>query len=63
VREKGKALNESFDEPLRGIARPGDIHTSTLNVRKARDILGWKALKDLKTGISETITWYMKNET
>jgi len=63
VREKGKALNESFDEPLRGIARPGDIHTSTLNVRKAMDVLGWKALKDLKTGISETITWYMKNET
>jgi len=60
IRKKGRSHAALFDEPRRGIARPGDIHASILNVQKAEDMLGWKALTDLTTGIAETIAWYMK---
>jgi UDP-glucose 4-epimerase len=44
--------------PKRGEARPGDLRRSCLDIRKAKDILGWKPLTDLEEGISRTVKYF-----
>jgi len=60
LREKGVSIPQTFDEPIRATARPGDIRVSTLNVEKAEKELGWIAIYDIRKGLSETIDWYLK---
>lgn len=60
LREKGVYIPYIFDEPLRAMARPGDIRVSTLNVDKAKSVLGWEAAYDISKGLSETVDWYLR---
>ncbi|HOP86172.1 MAG TPA: NAD-dependent epimerase/dehydratase family protein [Syntrophorhabdaceae bacterium] len=60
LREKGVFIPQAFDEPIRAMARPGDIKVSTLNVEKAEKELAWIATYDIRKGLSETIDWYLK---
>lgn len=59
LREKGVTISRSFDEPLRDVARPGDIRVSTLNANRAGEVLGWKPAYDVPAGLGETAGWYM----
>jgi UDP-glucose 4-epimerase len=45
-------------EPKRGAARPGDLHRSCLDIRKANEILAWKPSVDLKEGLSRTVKYF-----
>jgi UDP-glucose 4-epimerase len=45
-------------EPKRGEARPGDLHRSCLEIRKANDILGWRPSIDLEEGLSRTVKYF-----
>lgn len=60
VRKTGKSLASVFDDPQKGLARPGDIRVSTLNIKKARTDLGWEPRYDLEAGLSETVNWYLQ---
>ena len=57
--KKGKALSQAFYEPGQGVTRPGDIRVSTLDVTKAKEEINWQPGYDIKTGVSETIDWYL----
>jgi UDP-glucose 4-epimerase len=45
-------------EPKRGEARPGDLRRSCLEIRKAKDVLGWKPSIDLEEGLSRTVQYF-----
>jgi UDP-glucose 4-epimerase len=59
VRGKGIAVPAEFDEPLRDVARPGDIRANILNATKAKEDLGWTPSYDLRAGLEETVGWYL----
>jgi nucleoside-diphosphate-sugar epimerase len=42
------------------VARPGDIRVSILDAKKAREELGWEPSYGVRTGIEETMDWYLK---
>ncbi|MBA4418746.1 MAG: UDP-glucose 4-epimerase [Syntrophus sp. (in: bacteria)] len=62
LREKGIAVPPAFNEPLRDMARPGDIRVSTLNGTKAKEELGWEPMYNVQQGLLETVAWYLKDE-
>ena len=33
-----------------------------MNISKIRNELGWEPKKDFKTGLKQTIEWYLENE-
>jgi len=45
-------------EPERAEARPGDLRHSSLDVRKAKSILGWQASVSLHEGIEKTVAYF-----
>ena len=45
-------------EPERAEARPGDLRHSSLDVRKAKAILGWQASVGLHEGIEKTVAYF-----
>ncbi|MGA3172882.1 MAG: NAD-dependent epimerase/dehydratase family protein [Syntrophorhabdales bacterium] len=59
LQEKGIALPDGFKTPPTAEARGGDIRVSTLKVEKAKEELGFEAMHDLASGLSETIDWYL----
>jgi UDP-glucose 4-epimerase len=59
LRERGLAIPAAFDEPLRDVARPGDIRTSILDTKRAKEGLGWEPAYDVRTGLGETVDWYL----
>lgn len=63
IRKKGKIIPRALDKPRRGMARPGEITTSILDIRKAKRELHWEPIYDIKSGLLETVDWYLKNET
>ena len=42
------------------LPRPGDIHDSLADVRKAKESFGYKPKYTVRTGIEETIEWFRK---
>ena len=48
-------------KPFYNEFRKGDIRHSLANVNKAKDLLGYEAMYDIKKGINEMIDWYCKN--
>jgi UDP-glucose 4-epimerase len=60
LRERGQAIPAAFDEPLTDVARPGDIRASILDAKRAREGLGWEPAYDVRTGLGETVDWYLK---
>ena len=59
LRDKGRLIPHEFDEPLRDVARPGDIKVSTLNARRASEELCWKPTYYVEAGLRETVDWYL----
>jgi len=59
LRKNGVIVPEIFNEPLRGIARAGDIRISTLNAGKAKNEIDWEAKYSLEDGLIETVEWYL----
>ena len=54
-------LNEILDTKIRPIyraARPGDIRHSRASVERARRLIGFAPVVDLKTGLRRTVEWY-----
>jgi UDP-glucose 4-epimerase len=45
-------------QPRRQGARPGDLHRSCLDIRKAEGILAWKPSVDLQEGLSRTVKFF-----
>lgn len=45
-----------------GLPRPGDIHDSLADVRKAKESFGYKPKYTVRTGIEETIEWFREHE-
>jgi UDP-glucose 4-epimerase len=60
MREAGYAGDADFDAPDKGPARDGDLRRSCLDCGKAERLLGWRALQDLKTGLKNTIEWFLE---
>ncbi len=50
-------LSPISDLLVREDARPGELSKSCLNIRKAEEILGWKAGVDIESGIQKTLDW------
>ena len=48
---------EDIQPDVRGEAT-GEIRRQSLSAAKAREILNWKPMYDLESGLSETIDWY-----
>jgi UDP-glucose 4-epimerase len=44
-------------EPTFAPARTGELHRIGLDVRRAKEVLGWRALVDLPTGLERTWAW------
>lgn len=44
------------------LPRPGDIHDSLADVRKAKESFGYKPKYTVRTGIEETIEWFREHE-
>jgi len=40
-------------------ARPGDQKATHANIEKARKLLDWEPKTDLKSGVAQTVEWYM----
>ena len=55
VREIRPDLPVELAEPLRAMARPGDVRRSCLRVEKAENRLGWSPENDLRAGIRKTL--------
>ncbi len=48
-------------QPEQGLARPGDLHRSLLNIEKAERLLGWKPRYTMSQGLAETIGYFKVN--
>jgi UDP-N-acetylglucosamine 4-epimerase len=48
-------------EVVYGPERPGDIPHSLASIEKAKKMLGYKPLFDMKTGLKEAVKWYVEN--
>jgi len=48
-------------EPVFGPERKGDVPHSLASITKAKNLLGYDPVYDLKTGLTETVEWYYKN--
>lgn len=46
--------------PEKALARPGDLHRSTLTVGKAREVLGWEPGWSLLEGLRKTLQWRLR---
>ncbi|RMG03140.1 MAG: NAD-dependent epimerase/dehydratase family protein [Nitrospirae bacterium] len=57
LRDEGIALDERFDTPNKGEARPGDLRRSALDYGRAERELGWSPEYDLIKGIRETVRY------
>jgi UDP-glucose 4-epimerase len=44
-------------EPTFAPARAGEMQRIGLDVRRAKELLGWRALVDLRTGMERTWAW------
>ena len=44
-------------EPTFAPARPGELYRIGLDVRRAKEVLGWRAQVDLPTGLERTWAW------
>ncbi len=47
-------------EPIYLDFRPGDVRHSLAEIRKARELLGYEAVYDIKKGLRQTVSWYLK---
>ena len=47
--------------PLFGDFRPGDVRHSLADISKAKKLLNYSPSHQIKSGISETVSWYLKN--
>jgi UDP-glucose 4-epimerase len=63
LRKAGRVIPEGLNEPQRETARPGDIRLSLLDAGKAKRELRWEPFYELEKGLSETVEWYLGNET
>lgn len=43
-------------------ARPGDIRRSVLDCRKAKRVLGWEPRCSLRSGLAETVAWFVRQQ-
>jgi|Deesub1362A_J573_1020465.scaffolds.fasta_scaffold00077_7 UDP-glucose 4-epimerase len=62
MRQAGYAKDPVYDSPRRGPARAGDLRKSCLSYEKAKKLLGWTPEYDLKTGLTETLKWFLKDK-
>jgi UDP-N-acetylglucosamine 4-epimerase len=46
---------------VHGPIRPGDIPHSLASIEKARKLLGYNPQYDIKAGLQEAVSWYVKN--
>ncbi|HIC86544.1 MAG TPA: NAD-dependent epimerase/dehydratase family protein [Desulfobacterales bacterium] len=60
--ELGRHIPKGLHEPLRELARPGDLTKSCLVVEKAKRLLGWEPKTSLAQGIIETLKWRLTQE-
>ena len=51
-----------LEEPIRRIARPGDLSKSCLKAEKARRLLGWAPQTPLEHGIRKTWQWCLNKD-
>lgn len=62
-----REINSKYDsevrkiEPVYGPAREGDISHSLASIDKAKKLLGYAPVKNVKEGLKEAIGWYRKN--
>jgi len=56
-KELTPGVPEEFADPVKQIARPGDLKKSCLVIKKAHHVLGWAPETDLKKGVRETLKW------
>ena len=57
VRKKVPGLKPELKNPMRGVARAGDLKNSCLNAGKAKTELGWSPEVALRAGIEKTLDW------
>ncbi len=66
VLEIAEMIIEEFNLPIRRMRfigdRLGQVEKHISSTRKAKDLLGWQATTDFKTGLKRTIEWYKNNE-
>jgi len=58
---KRELPNLDIKDPIYRDFRAGDIRHSNANINKMKNILGYEPTHTLESGLSESITWYIKN--
>ncbi|MCZ6676993.1 MAG: SDR family oxidoreductase [Candidatus Poribacteria bacterium] len=53
-------MMEAEAKPVHGPPRPGDVRHSRADIRQAKRLLGYEPQVDLKTGLRETIDWFLQ---
>jgi UDP-glucose 4-epimerase len=61
LKEAGHSVPKDLEEPVKQIARPGDLARSCLNMEKARHGLGWIPDTSLEEGIRKTLEWRLNH--
>lgn len=49
-------------KPSYAPARPGELQRNSLDISKAKKVLGWKPKYSFEEGLKETIEWFRKNQ-
>lgn len=55
----GKILKKEHIKPQYEAPRPGDVKRHYADVRKARELFGYQATLDIKTGVEKYIHWFL----
>ncbi len=59
ILDKYNPLDRKLRKPKIDKERPGDLRKSCLNIRKAKEVLGWEPECSLKEGIEKTVIWFL----
>ncbi len=58
--ERGRPV--SIPEPMHGPPRPGDLRSSLVSARRAKELLGWEPKTPLSVGLAQTAAWFAETD-
>lgn len=62
AKKVAKHMKVPIDQIIFVKDRPGQVSSFSCNYDKIKKLLGWEPVKDLKSGLLETIQWYRDNQ-
>ena len=63
LREEMARMDEAIGrvEPVHVAERAGDVRDSLADISKARELLGYEPMIDLRTGLRKALPWYLEH--